>query len=390
MSHTQIVFVRMPDGERIPMMIDAISKLPVISASVYALVQRRLTKACNTMVFDLRTVSILRDWAADLGIDLDQRLRTLSLFSAAEVNSLVQTLRCSRRDGSRGVLVGNQKWQSRIDVTVDYFSFETENSLACLSLDDSRYSHARRAVDELLTKLKSVRPRVSIHPRLGLHPELRSALLAIAAPDHPENPWSARTRPRNYALVLLFCLLGLRLGEVLNLKLSDLHLRGAFPTLDVRRREGDPTDPRAPQPVPKTLGRRLPVSPFMARVLDQYLLNDRLRSGGGRSSPFVFLSDQGAPLAPRTVGGLFAQLRQRHPRFGQICAHQLRNTFNDLVLEALKESPLNRHQARDLHAYACGWVPDSEMPARYGQRWLLENTEAVLTGVQRTILREES
>ncbi len=67
---------------------------------------------------------------------------------------------------------------------------------------------------------------------------------------------------RNALLVRWFYELGLRRGEVLNVKIPDINFQSE--ELTVVRRADDPEDPRKDQPLVKTRDRKIPLSPAFA------------------------------------------------------------------------------------------------------------------------------
>lgn len=223
---------------------------------------------------------------------------------------------------------------------------------------------------------------------MGLDPNLLCRLLEIIKPHSPDNPWQRANRVRNYAIMLILCCLGLRLGELLALRLNDVATRGGTGHLDIRRRPPDPRDLRSRPPKPKTQGRRLPLLPALSRAIDAYVLGPRLATSGGRSSEYLFLSKGGSNLSPRAVQQIVQQLVAHHPEFVGLCPHQLRNTNSDNIQQALRDSSLNDHQARDVHTYMGGWVPGSVQPARYSKRWLTAQADSISLAAQKDVLGE--
>lgn len=89
---------------------------------------------------------------------------------------------------------------------------------------------------------------------------------------------------RNYIMWRLVRRFGLRLGELLALRLVDIDLTGLYPFLEIIRiedRGADYSDPRAPNnPLVKTFGRRLYFSPGdegMIRAIEEYVDTYRVK-----------------------------------------------------------------------------------------------------------------
>lgn len=103
---------------------------------------------------------------------------------------------------------------------------------------------------------------------------------------------------RNYLIYRLIRAFGLRVGEALALRLCDLKLNGAHPSIDIIRideRGAEYEDPRAPyQPKVKTLSRLLyfdPSDKSLLSLLERYVSFHRviIKEVGGKRLPSIFL-----------------------------------------------------------------------------------------------------
>jgi hypothetical protein len=63
--------------------------------------------------------------------------------------------------------------------------------------------------------------------------------------------------------------------------------------LIIQRRPGDIADSRANEPAVKTLGRKVPLSSKMTRLLDVSIMHHRPQFPGADMSPFLFLLEEG-------------------------------------------------------------------------------------------------
>jgi len=120
-------------------------------------------------------------------------------------------------------------------------------------------------------------PSPKQHCREGLSPEAQARFRQVIRPDDAENPFQQEHRVRNYALLLLYFDLGVRLAEALVLKGADLNLSPSKPTVTIHRRADDPTDPRSDSPLTKTAGRILPIGEDLRKVLETFVLDHRRR-----------------------------------------------------------------------------------------------------------------
>ncbi|WP_374762262.1 tyrosine-type recombinase/integrase [Massilia scottii] len=101
-------------------------------------------------------------------------------------------------------------------------------------------------------------------------------------PTSPDNPWHGNfARERNFLLIQWLEALGIRRGELLGIRISDIDFRNN--TVQILRRADDPSDPRRYQPNAKTLDRVLPLSDGLVQMTQNYIINIR-RGKKARSS----------------------------------------------------------------------------------------------------------
>lgn len=87
-------------GERMPFVLHAETAHPVVLAMRYIIDVRRSHCQFSTLKRDASVLAALFTWAAEIGIDLDSRLRGGPEFTPAEVTSIARYLRSGRRTGS--------------------------------------------------------------------------------------------------------------------------------------------------------------------------------------------------------------------------------------------------------------------------------------------------
>ena len=87
----------------------------------------------------------------------------------------------------------------------------------------------------------------------------------------------------------------------------------------------------------KTLGRELPLTKTLARILSDFVLYHRPQFPGSEKSPFLLFSANARPLSKRQVNSVMSQIIKRFPEFrGSLFPHGLRHTSNDLLLETAR------------------------------------------------------
>ena len=340
-------------GERVPLLVDTNSGLPLNRPNQFILVTRRDRCQVSTLSKELRILGIVLGWASKTALDLHAVLDSGKGLDHAQVTSLVETLRCDFGDAAEDVIrmarpvVAAATWAHRISVARDYVAWNLERTLRAAEPGSFRYQHisdVRRSLDQRMTDL--VPKARSSFERRGLDARLRCRLLEILMPQSVENPFHRVVRSRNALIIELMLATGLRRGEVLKIRTSDVDV-GARATLSIERRPDDPHDPRPHEPQVKTRGRKIPLDAVVASKVSKYILDERRLLANARRSPFLFLSRNGKPLTLRGLDNIFAQILLRHPEFsGHLTPHVLRHTANDLLSEVFAQSGCTSDEAK--------------------------------------------
>lgn len=195
---------------------------------------------------------------------------------------------------------------------------------------------------------------VSFNSRMPSASSVIARLLDVVQVDHPENPWAdspkllealnvakqawnqgeekrietllagkLAIRVRNRLIVHLLSHLGMRLGELLELKVSDLQGASMFILLqpDV------PDDPRKYAPSRMTRARKLPTYPgLQVQWFDYALIRGKLP--GALKHPFLLVNQRdGSPLSSRAVTRIFSELRQVEGLPSNLTPYHLRRTW---------------------------------------------------------------
>ncbi|WP_343897229.1 site-specific integrase, partial [Craurococcus roseus] len=144
---------------------------------------------------------------------------------------------------------------------------------------------------------------------------------------------------RTHAILTTAHRFGLRSGETLGLKTRDFRQSDDPATLTVHRRHDDPEDPRADQPVAKTLPRVLEFEDDHRGILALWIMehrSDRERFSHARRHPFLFVNRTGRPLGNRGYEKIYAALRGRHPSLGPLVNHGKRQPIYAAVRSMVK------------------------------------------------------
>jgi integrase len=409
-------------GERLPMLLGR-DGLPMFEPTVFSLSDvRSRNRASNTIDSYLRSVMVFLLFLDLRNINLEERLKVGQLLSLGEIEELVGLSRLpvkkihsmldevqvvSRQTTSSVVSLEKlRKRPSNIDeMRIDGSSAATRlrnirdylkwlclariskhgiDASLRLSLESS-IQYTSNAIEARLPSGAYKHSRID--QREGLEPEVVSQILKVINPQSHENPWSdEHSKYRNELIILWLLNCGLRRGELLNIRISDLNFRES--TVVVVRRADDLSDPRTNQPKVKTRGREIPL---LAELLDKtnaYIMNQRSAIRGARKHDFLFVaSDSGAPLSIPSLNKIFTVLKKTFPELAnQLFPHILRHTWNDNFSERMDENRVGEEQEKKIRSYMMGWSETSGTAATYTRRHIRKKAQAASLELQKNIM----
>lgn len=379
---------RFGSGERFVMVLDG-EGMPFDWPTVYAAVSLRgRGLMLSTMRKEMDAVCLLYNWCAKRGINLDHRIETLELLSLDEIEAMrvafrtdLRTERLRANGDERDDLpevVGNGHWRNRLQAVTDYLVWRLEDAILKLAVRDPRRVEARFMSAKLHDWIVG---KISVHENdllEGLSKEQREILVRAVSVGDPTNPFLPKNQVRNAALWLLYIDGGVRRSEALVVKTRHVRLGGEEPGLTVHRSADDPEDPRLNQPVAKTKARRVRFTERLYDAMDAYIVGDRRNYENARSSPFLFLSQQGKPLSIGAVNAMCVELRKVPGIPADFATHVNRRTWNDKFGEAAKKLKLSPEEEKAARNHAMGWSRGSEQGSRYARRRNREQADAVI------------
>ena len=250
-------------------------------------------------------------------------------------------------------------------------------------LENYHYPHLQSKTKELFL---NERPEKNegltygeIHEQLSfksLSKEQRNVFLDRIRPDFSDNPWVNKgIQHRNYALAMTLYVLGIRIGESLNIKLEDFQVKDGKHYVLIKRNAGDLDDPRIKQPKVKTKSRALALSPQLKSILDNYIFEHRSHIVGAAHCPFLFISHRirNNETLPLSISGAEKVFRE----FGEVMRfnlnpHCLRHTWNDRYSESadklIAQGKTNEEKSEADRCHLMGWAKGSTMSQVYSSR----------------------
>ncbi|SNR39776.1 Phage integrase family protein [Puniceibacterium sediminis] len=387
--------------------------------------------ASKTLERHLRAIMHLYTWAMIDSIDVEIRLAQCEILNLHEIDSLVRACR-----SSYDVLVQTQnaplKRQPRIGKVVSYEGARASapkktdevagptaanrirairdylDWLMCASYNRTskksgsfdNFETARLYMRDAFTaRLPINRGRAEQGNREGLSSDELDLLLQVLNPEDLKNPWSDKSLAlRNQVIFLMLYTLGIRRGEVLGLKISNINFRNL--EVSIHRRADDPDDPRVDQPNAKTKDRILHLEPPVADMIHDYIIKHRIRIPGAKQNPFLFVTHkpgpyQGRPLSTAGYSKMIETLRKRVPTLpDDLSGHSLRHSWNDYFSKfvdqkRLEGNNITAEREQQMRSYLMGWSEDSSTAATYTRRHVREASKKISLEMQKRFIMEQ-
>lgn len=123
---------------------------------------------------------------------------------------------------------------------------------------------------------------------------------------------------RNHAMIEVMYACGLRVSELVNLKLTDLHLTSKMISTTGKGSKE----------------RLIPINDYASKVLKNYIIEARPKLLKKQNTPYVFLNNHGEPLSRQSYFLLIKKLCNEVGIEKNISPHTLRHSFATHLLEA--------------------------------------------------------
>ncbi len=400
-----------PSGERLPLLLDRSTGMPVFYPNLYVLTALRQTnRASATIERALREISVLYDFLAEAKIDLVDRMRSGRLLALGEIDGLAsycrqsvkpcngknavadQVLRLEAKASVSSQMVSHTTSANRLRTIHAYLTWLIANRFENQDMDDNVRSRLEQVIASVLPVLKARVPvakgRNSLGGRKGLSTAVLERVIQDVAPTSPRNPWKSEfVRLRNALIMYWLRELGLRRGELLNVKISDIDFRKN--EVMIARRADDKEDPRRKQPKVKTRDRILPLSVELANLTHDYIIEWRSYIHGARKHRFLFVSAfYGHPMSLASINKLFNTIKLKiHDMPNDLSPHVMRHTWNDEFSDMIDGKQINEEKERQMRSYLMGWSPTSSTASIYTKRFVRRAARRASLEMQEKITR---
>lgn len=399
----------MESGERYCLLVDSRSGIPLFYPNLFITTQmRNRSLSYSAMEAALSGLSVLMRYMEEQGEKIDDRFQEGKLFNEYELDALRDYCQIRFRDhigkeDHSGIFafsklpksdekVSAQTEYARLTVIAQYTKWLAEQLTG-----SSRDRLTALQIGKMEKGLKARRPvkrkRNAEQYEKGMDEEQLSLLFELFRPDSELNPFPDKSvRIRNRLIFLTLYHLGIRGGELLNIRIRDIDF--GRNQLVIVRRADEKDDPRAYQPLVKTLDRRLPMKDTLAKEIHHYILQVRKKTPNSSKNDFLFVTHksgptQGQPLSKSGYKKVIEVVRTASPTLFNLTGHQLRHSWNEAFsnhMDAM-DTPPSQEQQEKMRSYLMGWREGSGTALHYNKRFVRRKANEASLKLQEGMVR---
>lgn len=408
-----------PTGESLPLLINSDTGIPDINSTLFILTQvRSKGKAAATIKYTLRNISFFKLLLEKYNMSeefLLKRFEEGRIFHPYELEGIIED--CKFKIDTIIIDITNAKnnelpWMKNFSLKslekfrssnfsnqrsfVDkatagnrlrtirsyvlwlaevYLSRTNTNSLNFLTLKDNVNDFKEKIEARIPTKISNS----LIDGKEGLSEEDMNTLLNLINRKSENNPFRGEfLKSRNEVIFVWLIKFGIRKGELLNVKISDIDFRKK--QVKILRRADDIADSRTNKPNVKTRSRILAIPDKIMEITEHYILDHRSKIRGAKKNEYLIVSGtNGDPLGLEAISVMFRRLREKFPTLpDDFTAHTLRHTWNDNFSKIMDKKDISEEREQQLRNYQMGWRDGSTMAENYTKRHIREKANAVI------------
>jgi len=374
-------------GERYCLVIDQLNGLPLYHPNLFITTQlRNKSDSFSTMISAANNLVVFLKFLIDRGINFEERIMSRIFLTINEIDDLrdytqlkISSLsrKIPKNKRSMEALVSPITHYMRLTTIADYCGWYANHLIRQPNLNESMQ------IKRLESQIKSRRPAKkgrNNRQDKSLDDAQLEVLFEVIRIDSDFNPFSKDVQRRNRLIILLLYHLGLRGGELLNLRIQDIDFSKKI--LRVVRRADEKSDPRVFEPNAKTLERIIPLGDVLVKELHDYITLDRRKIKNAKKNDFLFITHKSGPTVglPITKSGYYKVInvvRSISPDLYMLTGHKLRHTWNRKFserMDSLDNVPSEEKQEQ-MRSFLMGWKPGSKTAAHYNRRYTEEQAK---------------
>lgn len=394
----------MDSGERYCLVVDHSIGLPLYYPNLYLTTQlRNRSVALATIEAEASHLVVFQRYLKRRGVDLEARLSKKQSFKDFELDDLRDFTQRKLRKVPVAISHSSMFSLEEMEESTDKVSNGTQyvrltaiaNYLSWLAkhlLDTTQQSLVGQ-IDAMCEQIKARRPesrgRNDNRRERSLNDEQLDVLFEVIRPSSDPNPFLESVQKRNRLIILLLFHLGIRGGELLNIRNRDIDF--SKNQLKIVRRADEKDDTRTNSPNAKTLGRLLPLGDVLARELHDYITKERRKVNNAQRHDYLIVTHkegptQGQPISKAAYYKVIAVVRAVSPQLYAMSGHMLRHTWNRKFSEKMDsmDSPPSEARQEQIRSFLMGWKEGSGTAAIYNRRFAEQKGHEASLEMQKT------
>ncbi len=399
----------MSTGERYCLLVDSDSGAPLFYPNLYITTQvRNRSLSYSAMEGSLVGISVLLNFMSGRNQSIDDRFKKGAFLNLNETDALRDycqkrinntekasnstELLVKKRLREQNGMVSSRTEYHRLTVIANYVEW-----LAVSLSGNNHTAEQRKLIEKMVKAIKSRRPvRKNRNQELsdrGLSKKQLEFLFELFRPESNLNPFRDKSvRTRNRIMFLMLLHLGIRGGELLNIRIRDIDFSNG--QLIIARRADEKDDPRTDQPLVKTLDRRLPMRESLVRELHNYILKERSRIPNAKKHDFLFVTHKpgptcGQPISKSAYNKIIRVVRYVSPVLHDFTGHALRHAWNEIFSDLMDkmDNPPDEAGQEQMRSYLMGWRQGSGTATIYNKRFVKRKAMEVAVEMQKSKVR---
>ncbi len=339
----------MKSGERYCLIVNGDTGLPLYFPNLYITTQvRNRSLSCSAMETSLAAIAVLLRFMDEINVDIENRFRRHEYFEAHELDAIrdychkkisIKLMSISPSDVLRSEKhrevdgkVTTHTAYVRITAISHYIKWLAETLSS-----ENRDRNVTAGIYSMFKGLQARRPPKSNRNSglnvKGLNQKQIEVLFELLRPESAFNLFENHSvKVRNRLMILLLYHLGLRGGELLNIRIGDIDFNSN--QILIIRRADEADDPRRDQPLAKTRDRRLPLKDTLVKEIHNYIIHHRKLVVRPKQPDYLFVThkegpSKGLPLTKSGYKKIMQAIRSVAPDLFNLTGHQLRHSWGN-------------------------------------------------------------